>query len=306
MFFSQLVEETLRRIQPAQMDMSLTLAEDIPDGLPGDIVSITVSGNTSILNFMAPDMVIAIDWENFYITDTAQTTGSVTAIRGWQGSTPTAHVAPAAQVFLSPKFSRFDVCAAINEELMDLSAPTNGLFRLRTLDVTYNPAFMGYDMSGVDPSYIDVIGVRYKIAPPLRNYPRIHRWAVFPAMTDPAFPSGYNLVVYTQGWPGLPMHVWYKAGFAPLVNPGDDVTQVSGLPASAIDIVPVGAGIILNQDREIKRNFAEAQPDARKAQEVPPGAVMNATKQMQLWRSQRISAERSRLERQTKYIKVHP
>jgi hypothetical protein len=99
------------------------------------------------------------------------------------------------------------------------------------------------------------------------------------------------------------MHVWYSSAFDPLVNLTDDLVTTAGLPLTATDIVPVGAGIILNQDREIKRNFAEAQPDARKAPEVPPGAVMNSTKQMQLWRDKRIAAERARIRNKYKGIK---
>jgi hypothetical protein len=303
-----LVEETLRRIQPAQMDISVTLGQDVPIGSVGDTVVLRLTGGRNQLNFVAGGMVLSIDLENFYVSSYSQTTSEAQVIRGYQGSTPAAHLGPVgnnlgATVYCNPKFTRFDVATAINEELADLSA--NGLFQVRTIDVTYNPVFAGYDLP-IDEGFIEVIGVRYKEAPPVYRFPEIKHWDVLPYMSDSHFPSGQGLIIYEAGWPGLPMHVWYSAAFAPLFNLNDDVIAGSGLPPTAVDILPVGAGIILNQDREIKRNFTEAQPDARKATEVPPGAVMNATKQMQLWRDRRVAAERARLKNKYKGIRHKP
>jgi hypothetical protein len=301
----------MRRIQPAQMDMTVNLASAIPTGNVGDIVNFNVAGDSRIVNFIAVGQVLAIDLENFYVLSVQQTTAGVTCMRGYQGSHPAAHTAMTSTtggslVYINPKFTRFDVATAINEELYDLSAPTNGLYNLNTIDITYNPVFMGYDMTNVDPLIIDVVGCRYKIAPPTHNWPRIDRWAVFPQMTDAIFPSGFALIVYSPAWPGLPIHVWYKTSFFPLINLTDNVVNTTGMAPTALDILPVGAAILLNQDREIKRNFTEAQPDARKAAEVPPAAVMNATKQMQLWRGNRIAAERARLEQNVRWIRVKP
>lgn len=299
--FGSLIEETLRRIQPAQMDLTGTLVSAMTPIANGE-VSFVVGGDMA--DFIAYGMVLAIEMENFYVTAFNPITNITEAIPGYQGSAMATH-AVGTTVYINPKFTRFDIGVAINEELNDLSGATNGLFQVKTDDITFNPVFMGYDLP-MDSGFIDVIGVRYKIAPPTHNYPPIKRWAVLPNMTDPIFPSGQTLVVYEGAWPGLPMHVWYTAAFDPLVNLTDDATATAGVPPTAVDIIPVGAGILLNQDREIKRNFTEAQPDARKAPEVPPGAVMNATKQMQVWRSNRIAAERGRLMRKYRYLHPKP
>ena len=207
--FSSLIEETIRRIQPAQMDLTCTLNEAIVNTVPGASVSFTVTGE--MVQFISYGMVLAIDMENFYVTDHGVINSTVTAIAGYQGSIPTIHTA-GTTVYINPKFTRFDVGSAINEELNDLSGATNGLFQVKTDDITFNPVFMGYDLP-MDPGFIDVIGVRFKIAPPTHNYPTIKRWAVLPDMTDPVFPSGQALMIYEGGWPGLPLHVWYTAAF---------------------------------------------------------------------------------------------
>ena len=48
--------------------------------------------------------------------------------------------------------------------------------------------------------------------------------------------------------------------------------------------------------REIKRNFTESQGDTRRAGEVAPGAVMQSSRNLQILRQQRITAESARLD----------
>lgn len=294
MKYSDVIEETMRRLTPAQLDLTVSLAAGIGTG----DTQITVSG--TMTRAVAFGEILAIDMELVYVTDWNVQTSIATIARGAQGSTPAAH-ATNTLIYISPKFSRFDVSVAINQELQALSGA--GLFQVRTDDITYNPTFSGYDLSNIG-GLIDVIGVRYKEVTPTRNYPPIKKWAVLPMMTDPAFPSGTALIIYSGAYPGLPLHVWYSAAFTPLVNLTDDVASVSGLPATATDILSVGAQIILVNAREIKRNFMEAQPDARKALEVPPMAVANSIKGLELWRGGRVADERTRLVNQMKYLKV--
>ena len=48
--------------------------------------------------------------------------------------------------------------------------------------------------------------------------------------------------------------------------------------------------------REIKRNFTESQGDTRRASEVPPGAILQSSRQLQVLRVQRIAAKAARLD----------
>jgi hypothetical protein len=100
------------------------------------------------------------------------------------------------------------------------------------------------------------------------------------------------------GWPGLPLYVSYKARFRPFVNLTDCATTWAGLPATCMDLLPLGAAIQLVVGREVKRNWTESQPDPRKAQEVPPGAVVASVKGWATIRQQRIDAEADRLSQQ--------
>jgi hypothetical protein len=292
--FSDTIEETMRRLMPSQLDLSGRLV----NGLDGVTEAISLHG--PMVNAVSYGMTLACEMELMYVTDWDPIAQNGMAIRGAFGSQPAPHGINE-MVYQNPKFTRFDIGVAVNQELQALSA--EGLFRLATQDIMYNPTFQGYDLPS--EGLIDVLGVRWKQVVPTRNYPPIHGWAVLPRMTDTSyFPSGQSLVIYEAGHPGLPVHVWYSASFNPLVDLDDDLTGVAGLPPTATDIVSVGAQIISVHAREIKRNFTEAQPDPRKAPEVPPAAIMNSTKALESWRASRIADERNRLKNQLKYLTV--
>ncbi len=290
---SDVIEETLRRLVPAQLDLTVNLGQSI-----GPYVGeIPLTGNLRPVVF---GTVLSMDMELMYVTAFNTDTSMASVARGYQGSLPAEHIA-GALVYVQPKFSRYDIGVAINQELNSLSGA--GLFQIKTDDITYNPVYQGYDLP-TDPGFFDVIGVRYKQVTPVRNYPPIGRWAVLRQMTDPVFPSTQALIVYGAGYPGLPLHVWYSCAFGPLTELSDGIHEMSGLPTTAIDILSVGAQIILVNAREVKRNFTETQPDPRKAAEVPPLAVANSIKGLEAWRATRVAEERTRLEKQVRYLTV--
>src|SRR5581483_10778181 len=117
---------------------------------------------------------------------------------------------------------------------------------------------------------------------------------------DPSiFPNGLALELYRPGFPGRPLRVQYKAPYTtPLVNAADDVQTVTGLHPQAHDIPTLGAIMRLVQWRELKRSFSEAQGEPRRAQEVPVGGAETSIKMITQHRTDRIAAERSRLDMQ--------
>ena len=245
--------------------------------------------------------VLSVDLEQFYVS-AASGSGNVTltVIPGFNGSTEANH-ASSAQAIINDRFPAFDVLQAINDDLLDLSAPYNGLGQILFIDQTFNPTYMGYDLgSTFDATTSSILEVSYQIAPPVRTYPLIKRgmYAVRRNMNQPTvFPSGNALIIYDSAYPGLPVHIQFLAPYSPLVNLSDDLTTVAGLPTTQYDLPALGAEILLIQPREVKRNFIEAQPDPRKAPEVPPGATMASLNQLQAQRQRRIDAEADRISR---------
>ena len=336
-----------------------------------------------------------MELELLYVTAWNSSTLTATVTRGYYGSVATSHNAGVI-IYINPRYSRYDIGVAINDDLRSLSSPTNGLFRVGVAQITYNPVFAGYDLGDLPDNFIDILEVRYRIAPPYRTFPAIKSWKVVrwqQNSTDPVFPSGRGLIIREPGWPGLPIYITYSAPFIKFVAASDSVintpatndeappfngygvnaavnftanttngsatltsvsstvglyigmllggtgiqsgTIISSINVGAatvtmsavatangtavaigganspnipnmtptmLDLPPLGAEIDLTLPREISRNFMESQPDPRKAQEVPAGAVSGSVNALINRRMQRMSEEADRLQRQ--YTKV--
>ena len=321
--FNDIIEKVYRRLLSGQRDMTAILSTAI------DATAETIPLKGVQNNMVTPGGYLSVDLEVMYVLAWDGT--NATVIRGYQGSTAAAHVLNAT-VFVNPKFTKFDIGVAINDDLRDLSSPNNGLFRVDSTSIPFNPVFQGYDLGDLPNNFIDVLSVNFRIAPPTHNFPAIRDWRIQRQMfgssgtADSIFPSGQGIQLYQQGWPGLPMYLMYSAPFIPLVNLDDDVTltpvsnldasdapynyggvvplvngvpvKLANLPSTAIDIPALGAQIKLMEPREIKRNFIEGQPDSRKATDVPPGATNASFRALQMERQARIDSESDRLARQ--------
>jgi hypothetical protein len=300
--YQDLVDETVRRLMPAQMDLTCVLNANLSDSA----TSFRLTG--PMVNGISYGQRLAIDAEVMYVrnwtlTATHPTHGTATVYRGFDGSTAAAHTT-SALVYIEPKYTTFDIMGAINEELDGLSGPTV-LYQVKGLTITYNPVFTGYDFPATDSIY-DVLGIRYMIAPPTHNYPPIKGWWWTDHMSNPIYPSNRILKIDSPGWPGLPMRVWYSCAFTHLTALTQTVQTQTGFPVTANDILPMGAAIRLTLGREIKRNFIESQPDPRKPPEVPPGAIVNSVKGLQWLYQRRITQERAKLRMRYAKLRVRP
>ena len=231
--------------------------------------------------------IIAIDLELIQVWETSGTTITV-CDRGVNGSTAAAH-SDGARVEIQPKFSQFDVQQAINADIDDLSG--RGVFSVQTLDITYNPAIQGYDLAGVTASSVTAIQeLRYKQPGPSHYWPKINQWALSRDMAGSEFASTVALFLKDPAFPGLPVHVRYRSRLQHLANLTDDAQTVGLLPPFANDLPPLGAIIKLAGVREIKRNFDEAQPDAKLQEDVPPGSMAKAIGPSAAYREMRIQS----------------
>ena len=296
--YSNLIEKTLRLLTPTQVEQQLQITTDYVAG-SGTLV---VDSTAAALAACRPGAILANGLNLFYITSVASNTLSV--IGGYQGSTDVSQAhgtTPASTVVVRPKFSRYDISLAINDEIDSLSAPDNGLGRILSADITWVPVFMGYALpAGFDSATSYILELQAKQVDPTRRFPLIRKgdYRTIRNQTDPAFPNGCGVIVYhTKGDPGQPLHVQYLAPFARLVNLTDDALTVGGIPQTMQDVVPMGAALRLAPPREIQRNSTGAQPDPRKASEVPPNAIQSSANALNALYMRRIGQERSRIVR---------
>ena len=247
------------------------------------------------LNEIVPGTMIAVGLEVMRVVDASPTSKVVTVIRGQRGSTAASH-SQNALVQVAPRFSRWSVFRALNDDLASLSG--FGLFQIKTADITYNSSVMTYDLTGVTD--IDqVYSLRYEVPGATKEWPllrnqdyRLERHA-----DTGDFPSGLSLTIYRECYSGRAVRVAYKAPFTRMTAASDDVQSVAGLPATANDLPPLGAAIRLMSGHESGRVAYDRQPDTRRAQEVPPGASLQAAAGWTRLRQQRIDDELRRLSR---------
>jgi len=305
--YGDLIEEAIRYLTPTAIERSVQIITDYVAG-SGVLV---VDYNNPAFPSIRPGTILACGLQLWYVQSiTTPATGTLSVVGGFQGSTDAnvTHSAssPTAQVYIHPRFSRFDVANAINQELDALSAPTNGLGRIVGADVTYVPAFVGYALPpAFDNASSKILEISYKTADARRRFPLItrDRFRTIRNQSDPAFPSGAGVMVYPtdDGWtaqPGLPMRVQFLAPFAHLFALTDNALSVAGAPITMQDILTLGAAIRLAPTREVQRNSTSAQPDPRKATEVQAGAIANSVSGLLRLYTARINQEQSRLRMQ--------
>jgi len=303
--YNDWIEKTWRRVYSGANDSIVQLATAITSTTTS--FAVTPAQATVMRN----GAILSVDLEVLLVVNWNQNNGTATVVRGYEGSVPCAHAADAL-VYVQPKYSKFDIGVALNDELKRLSSPDLGLFQVGVSTVTYNPVYMGYDLGTIPTDFIDVLEIRHKIPFPTRNYPKISKWKVLRSIPDATvFPSGAGIVIYEGGYPGQPFYIQYSAPFTPLGNIlnndnslnlnatlNQDVATISGMLNPATDIPPLGAEIQLTLPREIKRNFMESQPDPRKALEVLAGNVTNSVQALTILYNERVGEEAARLQRQ--------
>jgi hypothetical protein len=303
MLLSDAVNQVKRRVMPTQQVPTLVLAQNYTAA--GTTINFTDNSNGAVNSTaIQPGMIISIDLELFYC-QTSASSGMVTVVPGYLGSTEANHTA-GVLIYINPRFSDFDILTAINNELDDLTGD-KGLFNLAEIEMTYNPVIQNYDLTDVNTSqpisnYIEGVALRYKTPLPDRKYRTIPstRWEVLPfasTTVDANFPSGYGLILNDEAWPGMNMLFLFRQAFSHVANYTDSFQTVANVPAEINRIIPLGAAIELMSGREVERNQLQSQPDPRLAPEVPPGAVTNSAAGLMREHQAFVASEQARLKR---------
>lgn len=277
MLLSGYVEELLLVTTPAVENATNTAFE--------------ISGASS--SGIVPGVIIEIGSELMYVQTVSGTT--VTVIRGYGGSTAssTGHAADSI-VRVSPKFPTHRIINAINDDLADLSAPNNGLFRMLTTSFTYNAAVDGYNLNTGSNEISSIYSVTYSDIGSEASEPEVMNWRLKRNRDTASFASGNALILYTGAWPGQKVTVSYKSPFGAITD-GSTAQSDTGLPTTAYDLPPLGAALSLMSTMPIRREFIDAQGSSRRAEEVPPGAISASMRDLRSRRDYRVQSESARL-----------
>lgn len=259
---------------------------------------VTSSADTLTVEFDATglekDAQLAIDFELLRVW--ARTDKTLTVERGDEGSTPAAH-SGGARIVANPRFPRAHMLQAFNDELADLSSPSNGLFQVIPLDITYTAGIYAYDLAA---DFLEALDVAWQPVSSTKEWTpfRPGDWRVDRGLSASDFGSGNAIVLPSGISGGSTVRVTYKAAFDDLDATETDVAFATGLPDTALDILYLGAAVRLMAPLEPARNYLNAQGDSKRAEEVPPGAADRSVRALLALRDQRIRAEAARLRQQ--------
>lgn len=282
---SDLIAETRRHLESYRRQPLNQLATGVN-------ASATTLEFTHDIGQIQQGVYLEIDLELVYVWSVDQAGRTATVQRGQAGSTAASHLADA-MVTVDPAYPDFTILKALNDDLRDLSSPMNGLFAVRSVELTASASSGSYDLTA-STDVLEVLSVRHSLPGftdswvPLTNYELAQS-----AGGD--FASGTSLVVHDGIVPGRTVRVLYKASFDALSAVTDNVETITGLPESMHDIPPLGAAMRLVAPREIRRNQTGSQGDTRRAEEVPAGAVTSSMRGIAALRQARINAEAAKL-----------
>ncbi len=233
---------------------------------------------------------LSVDLEDMYVWAKSSQTATVT--RADFGSVLGDHNTGAI-VYVNPKFSNYEIFAAINQELIALSSPSNGLFGVQDYVLDYNPVILGYDFPY---AVLDIYQVRYSYPGPSQDWVISQDWE-YARHSGDDFASD-NALFIRDAYPNQQVIVKAKIGFSQLTANMLALISASGIPDTCHDILSLGAAWRLTSPREVKRNFDEVQGDTRRSEEVPPGANLGGSRELGRLRQIRINEEAARLSQQ--------
>ena len=280
-----LIDRTAQNLLAGTVEERNKIASSIDDSTTTLVMSYS-------LGSLREQTVFQAGSELMYIWDSTPATKTLTVERGYGGTTAASHTGGTI-VTASPKFPRWQILQALNDELADLSSPMNGLFQMKTLDISYNGSDRMVNLTGVT-SMIDVYDVRWRYLSD--DYPVVRRYRLMRDMPTTDFASGYVLTL-DEPVMSSTIRVIYKDKYTPFSTEASTLSS-AGASSELADLLVLGAQIRLLASREVKRNFIESQGDTRRSDEVPAGAMNASVTNLLRLRRDRIQAEAARLNRQ--------
>lgn len=284
---ASLIEDTKRILFTGRPDQQNKLAADVTAG-------------ATLLTFQFPlegiqeGASVQVGLELFYVWSVSPGAQTAVVQPAQQGSSAADHDS-GDLVTVNPRYSDYAILRALNDDLLDLSSPMNGLYQQKQVDLTWVDAEGGYDLTGVtslediSDLWIQRGGVTS------RDWQKVTNFELARNVDTTLFPSGFALFITDQADAGSSLRVQYRAPFGQLATLTDDVQTVTGLPRTANDIPPLGAAARLTRSAEIRRNDPSSQGDSRRANEVPSGAIRRSGDQLWGDRQRRVMAEVARL-----------
>lgn len=231
--------------------------------------------------------VVEIDAEQLYVTAVDPATGICTLAngvgRGYAGTTAASHTAGAA-VISRPRFPRAQIMRQLNNVLGGVFPD---LFQVKTYQTTVTYPSDTYTLPGaVGP--VMVFDAQWQ--DPIGNWHKAYSYTIDPF--DNTFRLGSGILV------GRPLRIVYGLQPGLFTAETDDYATVTGLPASAADVLSLGVVARMVPALDISRAQLTSVEQSDRSRVVPPNQGINASKYLMAEFQQRLANEAQALRMQ--------
>jgi len=245
--------------------------------------------------------IIEIDDELIWVDNFSQATGVLNAApgfgRGYQGTSPAPH-SQYAQITLAPTFPRVMIKKAINDVINSLYPK---LWSVASTTFTFNASQTTYAL----PDDLEsILYMSWQTTGSSLEWLPINRWRADPMANVAAFNTQNTVNIYENIQPGRTVQVYYTTTPNTLDSNTDDYADVTGLPASSVEVVILGACYKLLSYVDAGRiNLSSAEADLNDTK-IPSTAGVASSRYIYALYQQRLNDEALKL--QDKYpIRIH-
>ncbi len=245
--------------------------------------------------------VIEVDDELIWIDNFNQSTSVLNAApgfgRGYQGTSPAPH-SQYAQITLTPTFPRLMIKKAINDVINSLYPK---LWSVASTTFTFNASQTTYALPDDAES---ILYMSWQTTGSSLEWLPINRWRADPMANVATFNTQNTVNIYENIQPGRTVQVWYTTEPNTLDSNTDDYADVTGLPASSVEVVILGACYKLLSYVDAGRiNLSSAEADLNDTK-IPSTAGVASSRYIFALYQQRLNEEALKL--QDKYpIRIH-
>jgi hypothetical protein len=277
---SDLIADTRRMAYGSQPEALNLVASAYTAGATSLVLTMDVTGIT-------PGTVISSGLNVWYVRGVTASTKTLTVIPGYANS-PQGNCSVGDFVIIRPKVTNWDLFNMLNAEILRLSSPSVGLYRLGTWTDTVNIVNQVYDLPA-NTSVRRVVRVRFSV-PGLTDV-----WSdLNPGMWR--FDPGHDTVQLTRDIPGSStVQFVYEGGFTAATALSTNTVTTCGLTANMLDIPVLGAVSKLLLTTESRRNQVQSQGDTRRAGEVLQGGNSSTARYFERQWQVRVDEECARL-----------
>jgi len=245
--------------------------------------------------------IIEIDSELIWIDNFNQASSTLNAApgfgRGYQNTNASPH-AQYAQITLSPTFPKVMIQKAINDVINSLYPK---LWSVASTTFTFNASQTTYPL----PDDVEsILYMSWQTTGSSLEWLPINRWRADPMANIATFNTTNTVNIYENIQPGRTVQVYYTTTPNTLDNPTDDFADVTGLPASSVEVVILGACYKLLSYVDAGRiNLSSAEADLNDTK-IPSTAGVASSRYIFALYQQRLNDEALKL--QDKYpIRIH-